>query len=141
MHLRLSDKRQRDWLLAGVLTAASLLQLSLGAGCPAPEGARLVVRDHDLRDRCLPAAVSTCAGLTAQSVAALDFYTWHNLAAGGWTIAWFCALYGLAVWSTSRRFAAGAAFVGLTDLLPVGRDAGPANWTPRPSASRSAASP
>ncbi len=36
--------------------------------------------------------------------------------------------YGLAVWSSSRRFAVGVAIVGLTDLLPVGRDAGPANW-------------
>ena len=59
---------------------------------------------------------------------ALNFLTWHNLAAGGWTIAWFCSLYGLAVWSSRWRFAAGAAFVGLTDLSPVGRDADPAHW-------------
>ena len=26
------------------------------------------------------------------------------------------------------RFAAGTAFIGLTDLLPVGRDANPGNW-------------
>jgi hypothetical protein len=32
MHLRLSDKRQRDWIVAAVLAAASLLQLSLGPG-------------------------------------------------------------------------------------------------------------
>ena len=128
MHLRLSDKRQRDWLLAGILTAASLLQLSLGAAALHQKVlgslfATMICATVAVRQR-----YPTCAGLTAQSVAALDFYTWHNLAAGGWTIAWFCALYGLAVWSTSRRFAAGAAFVGLTDLLPVGRDAGPANW-------------
>jgi signal transduction histidine kinase len=60
---------------------------------------------------------------------ALDFLTWHNLAAGGWTIAWFCSLYGLAVWSSRWRFAVGAAFVGLTDLAPVGRDADPAHWS------------
>jgi signal transduction histidine kinase len=34
----------------------------------------------------------------------------------------------LAVWSSRWRFAAGAAFVGLTDLSPVGRDADPAHW-------------
>jgi signal transduction histidine kinase len=85
-------------------------------------------------------AVATCAtvafrqrypataGVTAQGLMALDFLTWHNLAAGGWTIAWFCSLYALAVWSSRWRFVAGAAFVGLTDLSPVGRDADPANW-------------
>ena len=53
----------------------------------------------------------TTAGVTAQGLMALDFLTWHNLAAGGWTIAWFCSLYGLAVWSSRWRFAAGTAFV------------------------------
>jgi hypothetical protein len=32
MHLRLSDKRQRDWIVAAVLAAASLLQISLTPG-------------------------------------------------------------------------------------------------------------
>ncbi len=32
MYLRFGDKRQRDWLVAVVLAAASLLQLSLGPG-------------------------------------------------------------------------------------------------------------
>jgi signal transduction histidine kinase len=129
MHLRLGDKRQRDLVVAGILAAASLIQVSL---TPAP-----------LRQQVLASviAVATCAtvafrqrypataGVTAQGLMALDFLTWHNLAAGGWTIAWFCSLYGLAVWSSRWRFAAGAAFVGLTDLLPVGRDADPAHWT------------
>src|ERR1700722_2600789 len=32
MHLRLGDRRQRDWLVSGVLIAASLLEISLGPG-------------------------------------------------------------------------------------------------------------
>jgi hypothetical protein len=32
MHLRLSDKRQRDWIVAAVLAAVSLLQVSLTPG-------------------------------------------------------------------------------------------------------------
>jgi signal transduction histidine kinase len=128
MRLRLSDKRQRDWIVAAVLAVASLLQISLGPG--------------PVHQQVLGAlfAVATCAtvgfrqrypataGMTAQGLMALDFLTWHNLAAGGWTIAWFCSLYGLAVWSSRWHFAAGATFVGLTDLSPVGRDADPANW-------------
>jgi signal transduction histidine kinase len=129
MHLRLSDKRDRDWIVAAVLAVASLLQISL---TPGPAGQQALGALF---------AVATCAtvafrqrypataGVTAQGLMALDFLTWHNLAAGGWTIAWFCSLYGLAVWSSRWRFAAGAAFVGLTDLLPVGRDADPAHWT------------
>jgi signal transduction histidine kinase len=129
MRLRLSDKRQRDWIVAAVLTVASLLQISLGPG--------------PVHQQALGAlfAVVTCAtvgfrqrypataGMTAQGLMALDFLTWHNLAAGGWTIAWFCSLYGLAVWSSRWHFVAGAIFVGLTDLSPVGRDADPANWS------------
>ena len=128
MRLWLSDKRQRDWIVAAVLAAASLLQVSL---TPAPAGQQALAALF---------AVATCAtvafrqrypataGVTAQGLMALDFLTWHNLAAGGWTIAWFCSLYGLAVWSSRWRFVAGAAFVGLTDLSPVGRDADPAHW-------------
>ena len=128
MHLRLSDKRQRDWIVAAVLAVASLLQISLGPGPVYQQalGALFAVvtcATVGFRQR-YPAT----AGMTAQGLMALDFLTWHNLAAGGWTIAWFCSLYGLAVWSSRWRFAAGAAFVGLTDLSPVGRDADPAHW-------------
>jgi signal transduction histidine kinase len=53
----------------------------------------------------------------------LDFDTWHNLQLGGWTIAWWCSLYGLAVWSSRWRFVAGLAFAVFTDLLHAGRNA------------------
>ncbi len=129
MDLRFGGKRQRDWIVAGVLTAASLLELSLGPG---------TIRQQFLGSLFATAICATVAfrqrypataGVTAQGLSALDFNTWHNLQAGGWTIAWFCSLYGLAVWSSRGRFVAGAAFVGLTDLLPVGRDADPRNWS------------
>src|SRR6185437_4395033 len=126
MHLRLSDKRQRDWIVAAVLAAASLLQVSL---TPAPVGQQALAALF---------AVATCAtvafrqrypttgGVTAQGLMVLNFDTWHNLQAGGWTIAWFCSLYGLAVWSSRWRFAAGTVFVAATDLAPLGRNASPA---------------
>ena len=128
MRLRLSDKRQRDWIVAAVLAAASLLELSLGSG---PVRQQLV---GSLFATAICATVAfrqrypATAGVAAQGISALDFYTWHNLQAGGWTIAWFCSLYGLAVWAARWPFVAGTAFVGLTDLLPVGRDANPVNW-------------
>ena len=129
MHLRLSDKRQRDWIVAAVLAAASLLQISL---TPGPVGQQALGALF---------AVATCAtvafrqrypasaGVTAQGLMALDFLTWHNLAAGGWTIAWFCSLLrpGRLVLALAVRGRA-PAFVALTDLSPVGRDADPAHW-------------
>jgi signal transduction histidine kinase len=129
VHLSLADKRQRDWLVAVVLGAASLLQISLSPGTVSQQllgSAFAVVTCATVAVR---QAYPTAAGVTAQGLMALDFVTWHNLAAGGWTVAWFCSLYGLAVWSSTRGFIAGTSFVGLTDLLPVGRDANPANWS------------
>jgi signal transduction histidine kinase len=129
MHLRLPDRRQRDWLVAGILAAVSLLQLWLGPGAIHQRVLGSVFATAICGTVAFRQRYPATAGVTAQGITALDFHTWHNLPAGGWTVAWFCSLYGLAVWSSSRRFAAGAAFVGLTDLLPVGRDANPGNWS------------
>jgi signal transduction histidine kinase len=128
MHLRLADKlrdkRQRDWLVAGVLAVASLLQLSLG---PGPVHAQIL---GSLFATAICATVAfrqrypTIAGVTAQAIVVLDFDTWHNLQLGFWSIAWWCSLYGLAVWSTRWRFVAGVAFAAVTDLLPAGRNTG-----------------
>jgi signal transduction histidine kinase len=64
------------------------------------------------------------AGVVAQAVVAGTFAIWGDTQIFGNTIAWFCALYGLTVWTTPRRFAAGAAFVVASNLAaaagPVG---------------------
>ena len=116
VQLRLSDPRHRDWLLAGLLAVLSNLQIWLagGAGHHAWRGALFatgVSASVGLR-RQYPAT----AGIVAQVLMWLDFTVWHDLTAGAWTVAWFCALYGLAVWASPRRFAAGTAFVVATDL-------------------------
>ena len=120
----LRDKRQRDLIVAAVLATASLLQLALG---PGPVHAQVlgslfataVCATVAFRQR-YPAS----AGMAAQTIMVLDFDTWHNLQFGGWTIAWWCSLYGLAVWSSRWRFAAGLVFAAFTDLLPAGRNTG-----------------
>jgi signal transduction histidine kinase len=124
MDLRLRDKQQRDWLVAGVLAAASLLQLWLG---PGPVHAQVL---GSLFATAVCATVvfrqryPTVAGMAAQAIIVLDFDTWHNLQFGFWTIAWWCSLYGLAVWSSRWRFVAGVTFAAVTDLVPAGRNAG-----------------
>jgi len=126
MHLgdKLRDKRQRDWLVAGVLAAASLVQLSLS---PAPIHAQVL---GSLFATAVCATVvfrqryPTLAGVAAQAIVVLDFDTWHNLQFGFWSIAWFCSLYAMAVWSSRWRFVAGVAFAAFTDLLQAGRNSG-----------------
>jgi signal transduction histidine kinase len=116
VYIRLSDPRCRDWLLAGLLAVLSNLQIWLAGGA-----------GHDAwRGALFATAVSVAVGfrrqypatggIAAQALMWLDFNLWHDLTAGAWTIAWFCALYGLAVWASPRRFAAGTAIVVATDL-------------------------
>jgi signal transduction histidine kinase len=124
VHLRLSDPRHRDWLLAAVFVVLTQLQIGLaGGGGPHP-----LIPDLFATAACAlvafrrryPAAI----GVIVQGLMAVEFNLWHGLTAGAWTIAWFCALYGLAVWAAPRAFAIGAVFVVVTDVLPFpGRDA------------------
>ncbi len=64
------------------------------------------------------------AGLAAQGTMRLTFAVWGDTQIFGNSIAWFCALYGMTVWTTPRRFAAGAVFVLVSNLAaaagPVG---------------------
>src|SRR5262249_30547256 len=59
----------------------------------------------------------TMAGVAAQAVMAVTFGIWGDTQIFGTSIAWFCALYGLTAWSTSRRFVSGAAFVFTSTVL------------------------
>jgi signal transduction histidine kinase len=116
VHLRLSDPRHRDWLLAGLPAVLSNLQIWLvgGTGQHAWRGALFAtaISAAVAFRRQYPATV----GIAGQGLMWLNFSLWHDLTAGAWTVAWFCALYGLAVWASPRRFAAGTAFVLATDL-------------------------
>jgi signal transduction histidine kinase len=125
----LRDKRQRDLIVAAVLAAASLLQVSLTPGPVRQQALSAVLAVAICATVAVRQQYPAAAGVSAQGLSALNVYIGHSLQAGGWTIAWFCSLYGLAVWSSRWRFVLGAAFTGLTDLLPVGRDADPVNWS------------
>ena len=68
------------------------------------------------------------AGVVAQGVVAGTFALWGDTQIFGNTIAWFCAIYGLTVWTTPRRFAAGAAFIFISNLAAA---AGPKGTLPK----------
>ena len=59
------------------------------------------------------------AGVVAQGTMALTFAFWQDTQVIATTILWFCAIYGLTVWTTTRGFVAGAAFVVVSDLLTL----------------------
>lgn len=119
MRIWLSDPRQRDWLLAGLLIAATQLQIWLADGA----GPHPLIPAAFATATCVTVAFRrqypATAGIVAQGLMVVEYNVWHGLSAGAWTVAWFCALYGLAVWASPRAFAAGAAFVVATGLLPL----------------------
>jgi signal transduction histidine kinase len=56
------------------------------------------------------------AGLVAQGTMCVTFAVWGDTQIFGSSVAWFCALYGMTVWTTQRQFAIGAVFVLVSDL-------------------------
>jgi signal transduction histidine kinase len=117
------DPVRFDWLIAGALTLGLELELWLGGAAPHEQAVTallgpLVTGAVAVRRR-YPAAACVSAGLVVSAFAAF----WGEPPVLSIAIAWFCALYGLAVWSERRRFAVGAAAVTLAQL---GASAGPA---------------
>src|SRR5438094_619857 len=76
--------------------------------------------------KAVPSSIPPCwfrssPGAGAQAVVATVFAIWGDTQIFGSSIAWFCAIYGLTVWTPARRFAFGLAFVVSTDLAaPAG---------------------
>jgi signal transduction histidine kinase len=110
------DPAKLDVLLAAVLFAGAQVQVWLGGGehrIGAAVLGGLVTASVAVRRR-YPAIV----GFGVQGLLALYTTIGWPLPAGFPTVAWFCALYALAIWTGRRTFVAGLVFVGLTDLGP-----------------------
>src|SRR6476661_3231104 len=58
-------------------------------------------------------------GLVAQGTMALTFTFWQDTEIIATSILWFCAIYGMTVWTTTRGFAVGVAFIVVSDLLTL----------------------
>ena len=111
------DPARLDVVLAGVLLVIGEVQVAFNGAhgwlllsevvtAGAVTGSVAIRRRH-------PAAVGI--GVQALMVAEGQL---ARLPAGAVTVAWFCALYALAVWTTSQWFAAGLAFFVASSLLP-----------------------
>jgi signal transduction histidine kinase len=59
------------------------------------------------------------AGVAGHTATAVEFWFWPGAQIIASSVAWFCVLYGLTVWTTQRRFAIGAAYVTVLNLVPL----------------------
>ena len=70
------------------------------------------------------------AGIAAQTATVIQFMVTRDVQVIATSVAWFCALYGLTVWTTQRQFALGTAYVTLTNFLPLARYGKPSSIVP-----------
>ena len=59
------------------------------------------------------------AGIVAQTATMIQFAITSDVQIIATSVAWFCVLYGLTVWTTQRQFVSGAAYVAVTNFLPL----------------------
>jgi signal transduction histidine kinase len=59
------------------------------------------------------------AGIVGQTASLAQFTISSHVQVIATSVAWFCVLYGLTVWTSQRRFALGAAYVAATNLFPA----------------------
>jgi signal transduction histidine kinase len=119
MNLRRPTPEQLDVLLAGALLVFGQLQIWLGTEAQA----------HRLVVALLSVLLCTClavrrrfpfaAGLVGNGAMTLGFWFGLDTQIFGTTIAWFCVVYGLTVWTTTREFWIGFAAVALLDFVPL----------------------
>lgn len=115
------DAGKVDVLLAVVLTVLAQVQVWLGAGTP----------EHRLAAAVLAAAVTGSVAVRRRYPAAVGIGVQALLELGSLldltaspagppvvAVAWFCALYALAAWTTTRWFVAGLVFFVASDLVP-----------------------
>src|SRR6478672_5437375 len=105
-----------DCALAVVLVVAAELQIWVGGGAGRFAVVAAVVATPLAACVAVRRLYPTLAGVVAQGVMALTFGVWGDTQIFGSSIAWFCALYGLTVWTSRNRFVAGAVFVFASNL-------------------------
>ena len=120
----LRNTRDRDRYLAVILLVAAELQVWLTGAA----GAHRIVAA--LVAPVLAAAVvvrrrhPALAGVGAQAAIAFVFAFWSDTEIFGTSIAWFCALYALTVWTPAPQFVAGAAFVAVSNFAAAAGPSG-----------------
>jgi signal transduction histidine kinase len=110
------DPERFDRVLAVVLVVAAELEIWLsgdagGHRVAAAVAAPLLAGTVAIRRR-----RPFLAGIVAQTIVAVCFALWSDTQILGSSIAWFCSLYALTVWTRTREFVVGAVFVFVSDV-------------------------
>jgi signal transduction histidine kinase len=113
-----------DFALAVVLVLVAALQIWLDGSGGRSEVVAAASAPALAATVALRRLYPTFAGVVASGIAAGTFAVWGDIQIFGSSIAWFCALYGLTVWSSPRRFLAGTAFVLLANLAAAAGPSG-----------------
>jgi signal transduction histidine kinase len=119
------DPLKLDWAVAAALAGVSQVEVWLGNGVAhhrlgVAVAALLMAATVAVR-RLYPGSAGITAALLANAVALL----WKPPSIVAWGIAWICSIYGLTVWTPSRRFLAGVAAVALPTFVAAALGKGP----------------
>ena len=119
------DPVKLDWAVAALLAVAGQAEVWLGSGA---HGERLVIA---ISGPILAAAVAVrrrypaTAGIVAALLADIVALAWRPPSLVTYGVAWMCAIYGLTVWTSPRRFAVGAAAMAGPTLVAAAIGRGP----------------
>ncbi len=116
MRVRL-DPARKDFLLTGALLIGLVLQAALLPMATSERVATLVVGGAVCGSVAIRRRFPLAVGLGVQTALVVTGLFW-KLPVGPVTIGWFCALYALAVWTTTRGFIAGIAWFAFSDVAP-----------------------
>lgn len=111
------DPVRLDVLVASVLFIGAELQVFLGGAAGADRALSAVAAGVVTASVAVRRRYPWAVGIVVQAVLVVSVQVIH-LPAGPVSIAWFCALYAMAVWTTLPWFIAGTVFFAASDLLP-----------------------
>jgi signal transduction histidine kinase len=114
-----ADPPQRDRLLAVVLLIAAQLEIWLTGDAGGHRLIAAVVSPIVATCVAVRRSYPTFAGMVAQGTVALAFAFWNDSQILATSVGWFCALYGLTVWTPFRRFVVGVTFVFASNVAAI----------------------
>jgi signal transduction histidine kinase len=120
----LRDPGHADLCLAVLLLVAAEIQIWLGNGAGSHRAVAAVLAPVVAAAVAIRRRFPLLAGVTAQGAVALAFAFWSDTQIFGTSIAWFCALYAMTVWTPLAHFVAGAAFVLISNLAAAAGSSG-----------------
>jgi signal transduction histidine kinase len=120
----LRDPGRADLGLACFLLAAAEIQIWLGSAAGSHRVVAAFLAPVVATTVAIRRRFPFLAGVVAQGAVALAFAFWSDTQIFGTSIAWFCSLYALTVWTPFAQFVAGAAFVLVSNLAAAAGSSG-----------------